>query len=88
MCHSFSVEHFHNHTRHKIGGKAKAIVVTRSREHAVRYKLAFDQSLNTKGYTDIKSLVAFSGSISLDEDIDHKDTEVSMNISGNTRASR
>jgi len=73
------VEHFRNYTRHKIGGKAKAIVVTRSREHAVRYKLAFDQYLAEKGYSDIQSLVAFSGSVSLDEAIDHAYTEVNMN---------
>ena len=37
------VEHFRTHTRHKIGGRAKAMVVTDSREHAVRYKLGFDK---------------------------------------------
>lgn len=73
------VEHFRTHTRHKIGGRAKAMVVTNSREHAVRYKLAFDRYLRDKGYTDIKSLVAFSGEISLKEYPDIKFTEVSMN---------
>jgi type I restriction enzyme R subunit len=58
------VEHFRNFTRHKIGGKAKAMVVTRSRLHAVRYKLAFDQYLKEKRYTDMKALVAFSGTVS------------------------
>ena len=43
------VEHFRTHTRHKIGGRAKAMVVTSSREHAVRYKLAFDQYLSRAG---------------------------------------
>jgi type I restriction enzyme, R subunit len=59
------IEHFRTHTRHKIGGRAKAMVVNRSREHAVRYKLAFDRYIQDRGYTDIKSLVAFSGSIGL-----------------------
>ena len=72
------IEHFRSHTRHKIGGRAKAMVVTGSREHAVRYKLAFDKYLKDKGYTDIKCLVAFSGSLSLD-DSDKTFTEVSMN---------
>ena len=31
------VEHFRNHVRHRIGGRAKAMVVTSSRLHAVRY---------------------------------------------------
>lgn len=73
------VEHFRTHTRHKIGGRAKAMVVTNSREHAVRYKLAFDRYLQDKGYTGIKSLVAFSGEITLKEYPDVKFTEVSMN---------
>jgi type I restriction enzyme R subunit len=73
------VEHFRTHVRHKIGQRAKAMVVTESRLHAVRYKLAFDAYIASKGYTDVKSLVAFSGSV---EDPDFKDktyTEVGMN---------
>lgn len=73
------VEHFRTHTRHKIGGRAKAMVVTGSREHAVRYKLGFDKYIKDKGYNDVKSLVAFSGEISLKEFADKKFTEVSMN---------
>ena len=45
------VEHFRTFTRHKIGGRAKAMVVTSSRLHAVRYKQAFDKYLKEKGYT-------------------------------------
>ena len=73
------VEHFRTHTRHKIGGRAKAMVVTGSREHAVRYKLGFDKYIKEKGYTDVKSLVAFSGEITLKEFADKKFTEVGMN---------
>ena len=73
------IEHFRNHTIHKIGGRAKAMVVTNSREHAVRYKLAFDKYLKEKGYIEIKSLVAFSGEVCLKELPDEKFTEVSMN---------
>lgn len=73
------VEHFQAHTRHKIGGRAKAMVVTRSREHAVRYKLAFDHYIKTKGYSDIKSLVAFSGSLTLEDIPETTFTEVSLN---------
>ncbi|MFM7371093.1 MAG: UvrB domain 3-containing protein, partial [Sphaerospermopsis kisseleviana] len=73
------IEHFRNHTRHKIGGKAKAMVVTRSREHAVRYKREFDKYIKAKGYSDIRYLVAFSGSITLDELPDETFTEINMN---------
>ena len=58
------VEHYRTFTRKKIGGKAKAMLVTRSRLHAVRYKRAFEKYLKDKGYADIGVLVAFSGSVS------------------------
>ncbi|MEQ3680869.1 type I restriction endonuclease [Alcanivorax sp.] len=73
------VEHFRTHSRHKIGGRAKAMVVTSSREHAVRYKLGFDKYIKAKGYTDVRSLVAFSGEIALKEYADKTFTEVGMN---------
>ncbi len=73
------IEHFRANTRHRIGGRAKAMVVTRSRLHAVRYKLAFDQYLKEEGYTDIKSLVAFSGTVNTDEIPGTSFTEVGMN---------
>lgn len=57
------LEHFRNITRHKIGGKAKAMIVTPSRLHAVRYVLEFKKQIAEKGYTDLDVLVAFSGEI-------------------------
>ncbi len=73
------VEHFRTTTMHKIGGRAKAMVVTSGREAAVRYKLAFDEYLKEKGYTGIKSLVAFSGGITLKEAPEKEYTEALMN---------
>ena len=70
------VEHFRNVTKHKIGGRAKAMVVTSSRLHAVRYKLAFDEYIKKKGYKDMKTLVAFSGTVK-DNGVDY--TESDMN---------
>lgn len=73
------VEHFRAYTRHKIGGRAKAMVVTGSRLMAVRYKLAFDKYLREKGYADIRTLVAFSGQV-IDPDLPNQTyTEVGMN---------
>lgn len=57
------VEHFRNHTARKIRGHAKAMVVTSSRLHAVRYKQAIDRYITDKGYDDIAALVAFSGKV-------------------------
>ena len=57
------LEHFRNVTMHKIGGKAKAMVVTPSRLHAVRYLQEFKRQIEEKGYTDLDVLVAFSGEV-------------------------
>jgi type I restriction enzyme R subunit len=57
------VEHFRQVVAKKIGGKAKAMVVTSSRLHAVRYKEEFDNYIKEKGYSDIKTIVAFSGKV-------------------------
>ena len=56
------VEHFATQVQERIGGKAKAMIVTRSRLHAVRCKLALDAYLKEKGYK-WKTLVAFSGTV-------------------------
>jgi type I restriction enzyme R subunit len=73
------LEHFRTHTRHKIGGRAKAMVVTGSRLHAVRYKQEFDRQIKEKGYKDVKTLVAFSGTV-VDPDVpDVTYTEPDMN---------
>jgi type I restriction enzyme R subunit len=72
------VEHFNTMTRHKIGGRAKAMVVTGSRLEAVRYKQSFDRYIKEKGY-QIKSLVAFSGTVVDDKIPDLTYTEEGMN---------
>jgi type I restriction enzyme R subunit len=73
------VEHFREHVAAKIGGKAKAMVVTDSRMAAVRYKLAMDKYLKERGYHDMKALVAFSGKVQdLDSGADDF-TESNMN---------
>ncbi len=74
------VEHFRRFTMHKIGGKAKAMVVTSSRLHAVRYKQAFDKYIKDKGYTGIKTLVAFSGTVIDPDAAGVEYTESGMNV--------
>ena len=68
--------HFMDKTVHKIGGRAKAMVVTSSRAHAVKYKQALDKLIAEKYNGAIKTLVAFSGEVDIN---DHKYTEESMN---------
>jgi type I restriction enzyme R subunit len=69
------VEHFVGQVAHRIDGKAKAMIVTRSRLHAVRYKQELDRYLKGHGYP-YKALVAFSGTVK-DDDFDY--TEAHMN---------
>lgn len=57
------VEHFRNNVQHLIGGKAKAMLVTGSRLHAVRYYFEFQKYIQEKQYDDLGILVAFSGSV-------------------------
>lgn len=72
------IEHFRRSVRHRLGGRAKAMVVTSSRLHAVRYKLAFDRYIAEHGYTDVRPLVAFSGTVT-DPDTGLEYTEPGMN---------
>ena len=58
------VEKFREITLKKIDGKAKAMVVSASRAHAVRYYLAMKEYCKQKGYDDVRPLVAFSGTVS------------------------
>jgi type I restriction enzyme R subunit len=71
------IEHFAKQTVHEINGEARAMLVTSSRLHAVRYKLQFDKIMQEMrlGY---KALVAFSGSVK-DPDSGMEYTEQSMN---------
>ncbi|WP_079524385.1 type I restriction endonuclease subunit R [Solibacillus isronensis] len=70
------IEHYRNFVQRKIGGRAKAMVVTASRLHAVRYKIAFDKYIDEMGYDDLKTVVAFSGTVK-DGEINY--TEPDMN---------
>lgn len=70
------IEHFRTNVAHKIGGNAKAMLVTGSRLHAVRYYFAFRDYIAQKGYTDLGVLVAFSGTV---EDDGAEYTEEQLN---------
>ncbi len=72
------VEHFAAQVQSEIGGRAKAMIVTRSRRHAVRYKLAVDRYLKERGYP-FQALVAFSGTV---QDEGESYTEAGMNSAG------
>ncbi len=61
------VEHFKAHVMGRLGGQAKAMVVTGSRKEAVRYKQGFDKYIIAQGYQNIHALVAFSGEVAFSD---------------------
>ncbi len=63
------IEHFREVTQKQIGGKAKAMVVTSSRLHAVRYLNEFKRYIKAHGYDDLDVLVAFSGEVNDDGEL-------------------
>lgn len=71
------VEHFRANIRNLLNGQAKAMVVTSSRQEAVRYQLAVRAYVHQMGYNDVHPLVAFSGSVLPDEVIPEEVTESS-----------
>lgn len=77
------LEHFRSVTMHKIGGKAKAMIVTPSRLHAVRYLLEFKRQIKDKGYSDLDVLVAFSGEID-DDGETYTEEKLNKNKDGET----
>ena len=74
------VEHFREHVLHLLNGQAKAMVITSSRQEAVRYQLALQAYAKEKGYSDVHALVAFSGSVPPDEVIPEEVTEKSSRL--------
>lgn len=72
------VEHFRQVVMKKIGGKAKAMVVTSSRKHALRYFEEFKKYIKENGYSEIKPLVAFSGTV-IDDFYPEGKTEAALN---------
>lgn len=60
------VEHFRRHVMPELSGQAKAMIVTGSREHALRYYFGVRDYIAARDYKDLKALVAFSGELELD----------------------
>lgn len=72
------IEHFKNNIMDKLGGQAKAMVITSSRQAAVKYAKAFEEYVKSQGYEGIHALAAFSGKVTLDGE-EKTYTEVGMN---------
>jgi type I restriction enzyme R subunit len=72
------VEHFRQKVMSHLGGRAKAMVVTSSRLHAVRYMQAFERYLAENKIADVRPVVAFSGTVK-DPETGLEYTEPGMN---------
>jgi len=79
------IEHFRQKTAGKIDGQAKAMVVTRSRLHAVRTQAALEAYIAKKGYDQgerpLRTLVAFSGPLT-DPDVPEAPAVTEASING------
>lgn len=74
------VEHFITTVSHLLDYQAKAMVVTSSRQSAVRYKLAFDEYIKEHRLTNMQVMVAFSGKVEDDvEGLEKEYTEINLN---------
>lgn len=74
------LEHFAAETQNEIQGKARGMLVTKSRLHAVRFKRKFDDVMREMKLP-YEALVAFSGSVK-DDETGEEYTETSMNDLG------
>ncbi|HAU1788575.1 TPA: type I restriction endonuclease subunit R [Legionella pneumophila] len=63
------VEHFRRHVMQEVNGEAKAMVVTQSREHALKYYFGIKKYIEERQYVGVKALVAFSGELEIDGEI-------------------
>lgn len=73
------MEHFMDHIMFLLNGEAKAMVVTDSREAAVKYKIAFDEYIKEHNIDNIKALVAFTGKLKIKEYGETEFSEPKMN---------
>lgn len=74
------LEHFTAETQNQIQGKARGMLVTKSRLHAVRFKRKFDDVMREMKLP-YEALVAFSGTVK-DDETGEEYTESSMNDLG------
>ena len=78
------VEHFRANVAPLLGGRAKAMVVLASRVEAVRWKLAIDAYIKSRGYR-IGTLVAFSGEVNDPQSGPEPFSETSKELNPNLR---
>lgn len=71
------VEHFRRNVMSMLGGEAKAMVVTSSRQEALNWSRKMDEYIASQGYNDMSTLVAFSGT--LKDETGEEVTEISVN---------
>ncbi len=78
------VEHFRENVSLLLDGRAKAMVVLGSRKEAVRWKLAIDRYIRSRGYR-LGTLVAFSGEVMDPESGDEPFSEASRELNPDLR---
>src|SRR5690625_8038061 len=75
-----AVEHFRRNVMHHLGGTAKAMVVAPDRMSAATWSHKMNEYITKRGYDDMTTLVAISGSLKYDDGADANEvTEASKN---------
>lgn len=72
------IEHFRQYVMSELGGQAKAMVLTKYKDNALAYYKAFKAYIEKKKYSDLNTLVAFSGKVTPEGEYKTY-TEVSVN---------
>lgn len=73
------LDHFNRITKDKINGKGKAMIVTASRLHAVKYLIEIKKQIEEKDLKELEVLIAFSGEVT-DPLTKETHTEEGMNL--------
>lgn len=76
------VETFRETTRRQIGGRGKMMVVASSRLAAVLYYRAVKEYAAEQGYTDVKPMVAFSGTVELEDGEELTESKLNVRADG------
>jgi type I restriction enzyme, R subunit len=74
------VDDFRENLAGRLGGRARAMVVTNGRQHALDLYQAIRNYVSLRGYTDCGTLVAFSGHLKDDAGLEFTESQLSLSF--------
>ena len=82
------VDDFRENITGRLGGRAKALIVTSGREHALHLYQAIRNYVTLRGFTDCGTLVAFSGHLTNDSGLEFTEAQLNGFSELNSRSVR